>query len=466
MASLQFDIIIVGAGVVGAAAAAALGRAGYRILVIERDLSTPERIVGELLQPGGVYALRDLGLEDCIEGIDGVDVQGYVVVDGKRQIRINYPASEGRLASGKSFHHGKFVAKLRDAARSSPNVTMVEATAQELLWDHAGTAVTGVAFTPRTSTGSKQPEQAVATLTLVADGCFSSLRKHIHPRCARPQPAIATPSYFYGLVMRDCELLHPGYGHVVLAEPSTVLMYQIATGEVRVLVDVPVGVRRFKSQAEIKEYMRQSILPQLPLSIQPSFATAVDAQTIRSMPNQQLSSSPLRQQGVVMLGDAANMRHPLTGGGMTVGLRDVVELCRLLSPATGPRLGQRILELGRLQSRRKRHAAPINLLAQSLYVVLAAPRNNRSMRIIREGILCYLGSCSTGVQLSIGLISGITRSPLAFLLNSIAVIAYAVLVHVYSQSLWCLPVTLHEALSAAVELLTTLGPMVVGELFD
>jgi squalene monooxygenase len=29
------------------------------------------------------------------------------------------------------------------------------------------------------------------------------------------------------------------------------------------------------------------------------------------------------QDGVVVLGDALNMRHPLTGGGMTVTLRDV-----------------------------------------------------------------------------------------------------------------------------------------------
>jgi squalene monooxygenase len=31
--------------------------------------------------------------------------------------------------------------------------------------------------------------------------------------------------------------------------------------------------------------------------------------------------------GVLVIGDALNMRHPLTGGGMTVSLRDVNTPC-------------------------------------------------------------------------------------------------------------------------------------------
>ncbi len=35
---------------------------GRRVLVLERDLSEPDRIVGELLQPGGYLKLVELGL--------------------------------------------------------------------------------------------------------------------------------------------------------------------------------------------------------------------------------------------------------------------------------------------------------------------------------------------------------------------------------------------------------------------
>lgn len=59
----ESDIVIVGSGVLGSALAAVLGRDGRCVTVVERDLSEPDRIVGELLQPGGCKALRQLGLE-------------------------------------------------------------------------------------------------------------------------------------------------------------------------------------------------------------------------------------------------------------------------------------------------------------------------------------------------------------------------------------------------------------------
>ena len=47
----------------GCALAVALGRQGRSVLLLERDWSLPDRIVGELLQPGGVEALERLGLD-------------------------------------------------------------------------------------------------------------------------------------------------------------------------------------------------------------------------------------------------------------------------------------------------------------------------------------------------------------------------------------------------------------------
>jgi squalene monooxygenase len=44
------------------------------VLLLERDLSQPDRIVGELLQPGGYLMLKKLGLEACTDNIDAVKV--------------------------------------------------------------------------------------------------------------------------------------------------------------------------------------------------------------------------------------------------------------------------------------------------------------------------------------------------------------------------------------------------------
>ena len=58
--------------------AAVLGKDGRRVTIIERDLKQPDRIVGELLQPGGYDCLKALGLEGKkkTENITGLELHG------------------------------------------------------------------------------------------------------------------------------------------------------------------------------------------------------------------------------------------------------------------------------------------------------------------------------------------------------------------------------------------------------
>ena len=58
----EADVLIVGAGILGSALAVTLGRQGRSVVLLEKSLKEPDRIVGELLQPGGVAALEKLGL--------------------------------------------------------------------------------------------------------------------------------------------------------------------------------------------------------------------------------------------------------------------------------------------------------------------------------------------------------------------------------------------------------------------
>ena len=58
----EADVIIVGAGIAGCALAVALGNQGRSVILLEKNMKEPNRIVGELLQPGGVRALEKLGI--------------------------------------------------------------------------------------------------------------------------------------------------------------------------------------------------------------------------------------------------------------------------------------------------------------------------------------------------------------------------------------------------------------------
>lgn len=112
----DFDIIIVGAGVVGCAAAVAFGKQGRKVLLCERDLREPDRIVGELMQPGGVDQLRKIGIAHTLENIDGVQAKGYAVFSKGVPVHLPYPG----VNRGCSFHHGRFIMSLRKAAAETP----------------------------------------------------------------------------------------------------------------------------------------------------------------------------------------------------------------------------------------------------------------------------------------------------------------------------------------------------------
>lgn len=112
--------------------------------------------------------------------------------------------------------------------------------------------------------------------------------------------------------MKDAVLPFPHHGHVILGK-SPILMYQIGTRDTRVLVDV-LGKLPSVSNGSLKKYIESEVLPIVPKSVQASFYDALQNEKLRSMPNSFLPPSTNINEGLIMLGDAMNMRHPLTGG--------------------------------------------------------------------------------------------------------------------------------------------------------
>lgn len=141
----EADIVIIGAGVLGCAAAITFARQGRSVILLEKSLAEPNRIVGELLQPGGVSALEKLGLRHCLDEIDAIRVLGYQVSWYGSPVGIPYPRAigedekegvaegKGGRPEGRSFHHGRFIRRLRETAMKEENVTVVETTATEMV---------------------------------------------------------------------------------------------------------------------------------------------------------------------------------------------------------------------------------------------------------------------------------------------------------------------------------------------
>ena len=238
MYSSCYDLVIVGAGVAGSSLAHALATLPrikpLRIALLERSLAEPDRIVGELLQPGGLAALQQLGMSSCVENIDAITVQGYLVVENGQSVQIPYPPGN----EGRSFHHGRFVMALRQIARRNTNVDVIEATVSELLQCQYTGRVIGVRAT-RKDLISNLPYDSFSvfgSLVVVADGCFSNFRSSILGD--RPPP-VKTKSYFMGAILKDVVLPISNHGTVVLAEGhQPILLYQISKDDTRMLIDM------------------------------------------------------------------------------------------------------------------------------------------------------------------------------------------------------------------------------------
>lgn len=443
----ESDVLIVGAGILGCALAVALGKQGRSVILLESSLKEPDRIVGELLQPGGVQALEKLGLQDCLEGIDSIDVKGYWISYYGEPVRLDYPNFDPAAPPpvGRTFHHGRFVMKLREAAMACPNVTVVEAKATALVTSSHTQQVLGVECVKK-----ELKDVYFAQLTVVADGYDSKFRKTHHPYTAKRN------SKFWGLELMDTTLPAPCYGHVVLSDSPPVLMYQIGARETRILVDIPDNLPSASvKNGGVKGHLRNTVLPTLPQEVRSSFSTALEKGQLRSMPNSFLPASTNKTAGLMFLGDALNMRHPLTGGGMTVALNDVCVIRELLSPEQVPSLSNTKLvlkQLSRFHWTRKNSSSVINILAQALYSLFAAngtiqslPPQISSLTLSSDpGLMALKRGCFRYFQIGpvaepVGMLAGLIKQPLVLFTHFFSVAFLSIWVMLTETPLLRLP---------------------------
>lgn len=446
----ESEIVIVGAGVVGASLASVLSRDGRKVTVIERDLQEPNRIVGELLQPGGYTALKKLGLKDAAEGIDAHVVYGYVIHENasKSMVALSYPRDDsGEVLTGRSFHHGRFIMGLRREAQKDGAI-LVEGAASSLLEDSSGHVI-GVLYKDK-ATGTDKTIKA--KLTFVADGCFSRFRKGL------VDAEVSVSSNFAGVIMRDCPQIKKGFAEIVLGTGGPLLVYQISHEDTRILVDVP------KVPSDIKGYMLSEVEPQLPAHIRGPFRAAVNSSQIRTMPNSFLPPSPNPVPGVVLLGDAFNMRHPLTGGGMSVALNDVVIWRKMLHGLKD--VGDHAAVLKCLKTfqweRKGSHAFVVNVLAQALYKLFSA--SDEYLYELRTACYQYFQIGGKAVSGPVGLLSVVAPQPHILVGHFYAVAVFGMYLIMKARFPWQLHKGVFRALMVIWKACTVMLPLIGSEL--
>ena len=407
MSNNKFDVCIVGAGVAGGTLAAYLSSTGKKVIVIEKMMGESDKIIGELLQPGGVEMLYNMNLEHVLDGIDAQIIEGYGLFYREERIKVSYPTKEAKTYTGRGFRYGKFISSIRNNLKSLPNVTLVEGNVTEMM--EVGNKVVGVKYIDKHSDEEILVE---ASLTIACDGSGSIFRK----RLSDAKQTVS--SHFLGLEVKNENLPYPCHGHVMLLDPSPCLCYPISSAVCRVLIDFPTTVAPRKSD-ELIDYLKEKIVPQFPLEIRANLVEAINGGKFKIMPANLVPAIPKFISGAILLGDSFNMRHPLTGGGMTVALTDVYSLTNILRNIDlndDSVLAQAIKEY---YEKHHYHNASINILADALYGVMRDP-------LLRKACFEYLKKGDGYAAEPISLLSAISRKRSTLLKHFFSVALFGV----------------------------------------
>jgi len=314
----EVDVLIVGAGIAGATLAANLAKTGKNIVVIEKDLSERDVIIGELLQPGGMQKLDEMGFTSFIDHIDAQPVFGYDIIFEEQDYVISYPCKNAEPC-GYGFRNGAFLQNIRKHILALDNVQVIEGTVTSL--NEEKDKIVGVNFKRKREADE---ESVVAHLTVVTDGPLSNFREKLS------NPVKKVNGYFLGLLLKNCELPYANHGHLVMGNHPPMVIYPVTSTAWRVLIDFK-GEKPPRLGRDFKKFLLEAFEDAIPRSARKAFAAAVEEGKFKTFPNHRLPASPIKMAGAVLLGDALNMRHPLTGGGMTAAFNDVLRLSNNLA---------------------------------------------------------------------------------------------------------------------------------------
>ena len=90
---MRTDVLVIGGGPAGLAAAIAVRLKGFDVTVIDASRPPIDKACGEGIPPGGVDVLRQLGVRISAE--DALPFRGIRFLDGDTSIEASYPFGPG-----------------------------------------------------------------------------------------------------------------------------------------------------------------------------------------------------------------------------------------------------------------------------------------------------------------------------------------------------------------------------------
>jgi 2-polyprenyl-6-methoxyphenol hydroxylase-like FAD-dependent oxidoreductase len=315
------DVVVVGGGVAGAAAATRLATEGREVLVLERESVYSDRVRGEGMVPWGLEAARALGVAEAVLGAPGASCMTTLVAydelvsidDARRRSRSLVdllPAVPGLVAVG----HPELRQALADAATAAGATV---ARGVEHVEVSAGLAPE-VHYTLDGARHRVRPRLVVG-----ADGKESAVRRALGVELHSTTPTMMLT----GMLVDDGGAWDRAEVTIGVHGANQLYVFP-RVGAVRLYVGRMIDAERLSGPDRVGRMLEAFRRANLPHA-----GALADARPIgpcATFPMTDTWTSRPYGPGAVLLGDAAGWSNPVTGQGLAVAFRDAQVLTELL----------------------------------------------------------------------------------------------------------------------------------------
>lgn len=311
----DYDLIIVGGGIGGAALATVMARAGRSVLLLEQSEAYEDRVRGEWIAPWGVDEVKRVGLYDLLLSVGGHHLTRHVTYDegadpaaaeaGALPLGFFREGVPGPLCLGHPLHcQTLFDAALAAGAEGLRGVRVIEAVggaSPKVVFEHAG-----------------QTREARGRLLVGADGRTSQVRETAGITLHQDKPH----HWFAGLLVEGADGWPDDLQAIGTEGDFGFLAFPQGGGKVRVYGGYALDqARRFKGDDGARRF-----LDAFAMSCSPQNRHLVagrPAGPLFSYINADAWTDEPFAEGVVLVGDAAGWNDPIVGLGLSITYRDV-----------------------------------------------------------------------------------------------------------------------------------------------
>ncbi|MGI9597702.1 MAG: NAD(P)/FAD-dependent oxidoreductase [Acidimicrobiales bacterium] len=332
MSKKSYDLIVIGAGPAGAAAAITAARGGASVIVFDKASYGRDKVCGDGLTPRAVGALNELKIDlDDAHRIDGLRM-----IAGRKTRELAWPKTARFPSHGAVWPRRRLDAAMMDAAAEAGAEVVWDAEALPEFGPGSGPGggqsdrVTGV----RIAGGAAAGEHFDADMVVVATGAPGQVARMLGAERDKDEPfGIAIRTYAETPRHDDrhleaCLTLRDEHG---VAVPGYGWMFPAGDGTVNI------GVGALSTMKNFKKLNLNNLLASYRSLVEPTWQIGPNLERPRAW-RLPMSTQKRHGPGWVAIGDAAGLVNPMNGEGIDYGLESGILASELFlqNPTAAP----------------------------------------------------------------------------------------------------------------------------------